>query len=100
MAERRTREPGQAADLSPVVADGDEELRGLGERLDDERSRQEGVAGEVVGEDVLGRAHVLQRLDPVARLDGDEAVDEDEAHCVRAQAPGASRAADASRFTI
>src|SRR5207245_4091482 len=44
VAERDTREPRQAAHLLPVVAHPDEELRGLPERLDDERSREDRIA--------------------------------------------------------
>src|SRR5258705_453051 len=78
--ERDAREPAQPADLRELVAQADQELRGLREGLDDQRSRQHGVARKMVGEHVLGRAHVLQRLDVTARLGTDDAVDEHEAH--------------------
>src|SRR6266850_3672072 len=109
--ERDAREPAQPADLRELVAQADQELRGLREGLDDQRARQHGVARKMVGEHVLGRAHVLQRLDVTARLGTDDAVDEHEAHlggrrparvaaAVAPQVPGARRAAAASWPTM
>src|SRR5207245_66825 len=58
VAERDAREPRQAAHLRPVVTHPDEELRGLPECLDDQRSREDRRAWEMVGEDVFCRADV------------------------------------------
>src|SRR5439155_11985189 len=80
VAERDAREPRQAAHLRPVLPHPDEELRGWPECLDDQRSREDRRAWEMVGEDVFCRADVLQRLDAAAWLDGNDAVNEDEAH--------------------
>src|SRR6266849_6525140 len=78
-----TREPAEPAHLGEVMAHPDQELARLREGLDDERPRKDRVARKVVGEHVLARAHVLQRLDVMPRLGADDAVDEHEAHLGR-----------------
>src|SRR5213593_4885386 len=78
--ERDAREPVEPAHGGEIVTHADQELRRLREGFDDERPRENGVARKMVGEHVLGGAHVLQRLDGTPRLGADDAIDEDKAH--------------------
>src|SRR5437667_4436754 len=92
--ERDAREPVEPAHCREIVTHPDQELGGLRERFDNERSREDGVAREMIGEHVLGGAHVLQRLDGSPQLGADDAIDEHKSHGVN-DAPAADRPAAA-----
>src|SRR2546428_1839866 len=112
--ERDAREPVEPAHCREIVTHPHQELGGLRERFDDERSREDGVAREMIGEHVLGGAHVLQRLDGSPKLGADDAIDEHKAHASgrrpqriarrrlprTPQVPGARRPAAASWPTM
>jgi hypothetical protein len=98
--------PAKPADVREVVAHADEHLARLLEALDEQRTREDGVTGKMIGEHVFGGAHVLEGFDGPAGIENDDPIDEEEPHVVpllcasqtgaRHQAPAASRDTAAS----